>query len=309
MCSDNQTVVSDFLLLGFKTHQNLKLLLFSLFLVIYIVILAGNTMIIISISLVHFLDIPMFIFLKHLATADVLVTTNIIPNMLHVIIMEGAKISTKGCLTQYYFHCISSIAQSLVLTSMSFDRYIAICHPLRYSSVMNYRLCRHLVFCSWATGILLMATEMVFLSQLKFCSSNILDHFFCDFAPILKITSSDTSLVTWEDFIFALLFFFVTFLFVIVSYACIFLSILKISTRTGRQKAFSTCSSHLVTLFTYYCTIITVYIFSVDESAINENKLKSLLYVVLTPFINPIIYSIRNREIRKAFKQLLCNRK
>ncbi|KAM3920441.1 olfactory receptor 10A7-like [Leptodactylus fuscus] len=309
MCGDNQTLVSDFLLLGFKTHLNLRLLLFSLFLVIYLVILAGNAMIIISVSLVQYLDIPMFIFLKHLALADVLFTTNIIPNMLYVIIMEGGKISTKGCFTQYYFHCISVFAQSLVLTTMSFDRYVAICQPLRYSSVMNHKLCHYLVFWSWATGILLMPSEMVSLSQLKFCGSNIIDHFFCDFAPVLKITSSDTSLVTWEDFIFTVLLIVFPFFLVIVSYTFIFISILKISTTTGRKKAFSTCSSHLVTLGTYYGTIITIYLFPVEESALTENKLKSLLYIVLTPFINPIIYSMRNREIRKAFKQLLCNLK
>lgn len=309
MCIDNQTMVFDFFLLGFKTQQSFKLLLFFLFLVIYIVILAGNSMIIISVSLVQYLDIPMFIFLKNLALADVLFTTNIIPNMLYVILMEGAKISPKGCFTQYYFHCISVFAQSLVLTMMSFDRYIAICHPLRYSSVMNHKLCHHLVFWSWATGILLMPSEMVSLSQLRFCSSNIIDHFFCDFAPVLKIASSDTSFVTLEDLILTLLLIVVPFLFVIISYTCIFISILKISTTTGRQKAFSTCSSHLVTLCTYYGAIITIYVFPVEESALNENKLKSLLYIVLTPFVNPIIYSMRNREIRKAFRQILCHRK
>ncbi|XP_069805650.1 olfactory receptor 10A3-like [Dendropsophus ebraccatus] len=213
-------MVSDFLLIGFNTHQTLKVLLFSLFLVIYVVILVGNAMIIVSVSLVQSLNIPMFIFLKHLALADVLFTTNIIPNLLYVIMMEGAKISTKGCFTQYYFHCISVFAQSLVLTMMCFDRYIAICHPLRYSSIMNHRLCHHLIFWSWATGILLMPSEIVSLSQLKFCNSNIIDHFFCDFAPVLKIASSDTSIVTWEDFIFTLLLIVLPFLLVIASYTC-----------------------------------------------------------------------------------------
>ncbi|KAM4013581.1 olfactory receptor 10A7-like [Anomaloglossus baeobatrachus] len=308
MCNDNQTIVSDFFLLGFKTHRNFRLLLLFLFLAIYIVILVGNAMIIISISLVQYLDIPMFIFLKHLALADILFTTNIIPNMLYVIIMEGAKISTNGCFAQYYFHCISVSAQSLVLTVMSFDRYVAICQPLRYSSVMNHKFCHHLVFWSWAPGILLMPSEMVALTQLKFCSSNVVDHFFCDFAPVLKISSSDTSLVTWEDFTFIIILIVLPFLFVMVSYICIFISILKISTTTGRQKAFSTCSSHLITICTYYGTIITIYAFPVEDNSLNANKLISLLYVVLTPFTNPIIYSIRNQEIRKAFRQLLCNR-
>ncbi|XP_073442429.1 olfactory receptor 1S1-like [Dendrobates tinctorius] len=309
MCSDNQTTVSDFLLLGFKTHRNFTFLLFFLFLAIYIVIFFGNAMIIISISVVQYLDIPLFIFLKHLALADVLFTTNIIPNMLYVIMMEGAKISTNGCFAQYYFHCISVYAQSLVLTVMSLDRYIAICQPLRYSSIMNHKFCHRLVFWSWTMGILLMPSEMVALSQLKFCSSNVIDHFFCDFALVLKISSSDTSLVTWEDYIFTLILIVLPFLFVIISYISIFISILKISTTSGRQKAFSTCSSHLVTLCTYYGTIIAIYVFPVEVNSLNENKLKSLLYVVLSPVINPIIYSMRNREIRKAFRQLLCNRK
>ncbi|KAM4013582.1 olfactory receptor 5G3-like [Anomaloglossus baeobatrachus] len=308
MCNENQTTVSDFLLLGFKTHRNVQLLLFFFFLAIYIVILVGNTMIVISVSLVHYLDIPMFIFLKHLALADILFTTNIIPNMLCVIIMEGAKISTNGCFAQYYFYCISVSAQSLVLTVMSFDRYVAICQPLRYSSVMNHKFCHYLILWSWAMAMLLMPSEMVSLSQLKFCSSNVIDHFFCDIGPVLKISSSDTSLVTWQDYIFTIILFVLPFLFVMVSYICIFISILKISTTTGRQKAFSTCSSHLVTICTYYGTIITIYVFPVEDNSLNANKLISLLYVVLTPVTNPIIYSIRNREIRKAFRQLLCNR-
>ncbi|KAM8921392.1 olfactory receptor 10A7-like [Pelodytes ibericus] len=305
MCEDNQTTVTEFLLLGFNNLLHFKVLLFLTFLLVYIVILVGNLLLII-VSTHRSFKVPMFFFLKNLALADILFTTNIMPNMLHIILREGNTISTMGCFAQYYFHCISVCAQSLILTVMSFDRYVAICYPLRYSTIMNPELCFQLVFWSWASGFIVMPAEMISLTQLTFCGSHLIDHFFCDFAPVLQIASSDTFTVVWEDYILSILLICFPFMFVIVSYTFIFITILKITSASGRQKAFSTCSSHLVTLCTYYGTMITIYTFPVGEDTPIGNKLKSLLYTVLTPLINPIIYSMRNQEIRKYLQQRLC---
>lgn len=302
---ENQTTVYEFLLLGFPSLHNLKVLLFLLFLLAYIVVLFGNLLIVILVSTNHQLQVPMFYFLKHLALVDLLFTTNIVPNMLRVILMEGGRITTTGCFLQYCTHCISVYTQSLVLAVMSLDRYMAICQPLRYSSVMTPKLCLQLAFWSWAAGFLLSPSEFLLIFQLKFCSSNMVNHFFCDLAPLLILASSNKELVEWHDFIISFTLIFLPFLFIILSYVCIFITILKISTSSGRQKAFSTCSTHLATVSTHCGVLVTIYVFTARGNSLHENKLRSLLYTDLTPFINPLLYSIRNQEFRKAIKKLI----
>nr|DBA21234.1 TPA: hypothetical protein GDO54_017910 [Pyxicephalus adspersus] len=303
MC-DNGTTVTDFFMLGFKSISDLKILLFTLFLITYILILFGNFSIILLVSTCSHLNVPMYIFLRNLSLADVLFTTNIMPNMLYVILMDGAHISTEGCFIQYYVFCASTYTQSLILTVMAFDRYLAICHPLRYSSIMNQTLCLHLLSWPWAICFFLFPIEIASLFHVKFCTSNILEHFFCDFAPILAVASSDTSIVETEDFMFAIPLMFLPFVFVTTSYFCIFLSILKIASFAGQWKAFSMCSAHLTTIFVFYGTQITIYIFPVGDNTFQGKMVKSLLYTVLTPFVNPILYSMRNHEMKKALLNL-----
>ncbi|KAG8429245.1 hypothetical protein GDO86_017943, partial [Hymenochirus boettgeri] len=172
MCENNETSITEFLLLGFNSYQETKIILLIVFLLIYISILTGNLLIILLVATSLHLKDPMYIFLKHLALADVVFTSNIIPNMLHTIINDGSRMTITACYTQYYFHCFSGYAESLILTSMSFDRYIAICHPLRYRSVMNPKVCSYFIFWSWATGFILLPIEFISLSNLKFCGSN-----------------------------------------------------------------------------------------------------------------------------------------
>ncbi|KAE8587840.1 hypothetical protein XENTR_v10022139 [Xenopus tropicalis] len=306
MCENNETTMTELFLLGFNINTNLKTLLFIIVLLIYISLLTGNLLIIILVSKSPNLKNPMYSFLKHLAIADILFTTNIIPNMLYVMLNDGGRITTVGCFTQYYFHSLSIIAQSLILTSMAFDRYLAICHPLRYLSIMNPKVCSSLIFWSWATGFILLPGEFASISQLKFCGSNAVDHFFCDLSPVLAIASTDTYRVQWEDFVLAVLVIIVPFVFVLISYFCIFLAILKISTTAGKKKAFSTCSTHLVTLCIYYGTMITIYAIPSGQNTPDESKFRSLLYTVLAPFLNPILYSMRNQEIQKSLRKLFC---
>lgn len=292
-------------MIGFKNISDLKILLFILFLITYILILIGNFSVIVLVSTCHHLNVPMYIFLRNLSLADVLFTTNIMPNMLYVILREGAGMSTAGCFIQYYVFCASTYTQSLILTVMAFDRYLAICHPLRYSSIMNQKLCLHLLCWPWAICFFFFPVEIASLFQVKFCATNIIEHFFCDFAPILAIASSDTSTVEREDFMFAIPLMFMPFVFVTTSYFCIFISILKIISFAGRWKAFSTCSAHLVTIFVFYGTQITIYIFPVGDNSYYGKTVKSILYTVLTPFVHPLLYSIRNHEMKRALLQLL----
>ncbi|XP_073442430.1 olfactory receptor 6C75-like [Dendrobates tinctorius] len=308
MCGQNETAVTQFLLLGFQSFNNLKAIIFIVVFLMYMVILIGNLFVVILVSTHHRLQVPMFFFLKHLALVDILFTTNIVPNLLYVILMEGGKISTNGCFVQYYIHCICIYTQSVILSVMSLDRYMAICQPLRYSSVMNPKVCLHLAFWSWAAGFFIIPSEFLLIFQLQFCGSNTIDHFFCDFAPFLSLASSNTEIIRWQDFTICVFLIFLPFLFVIVSYIYIFITIMKISTASGRRKAFSTCSSHLATVSTHYSALVTVYIFTARGKDLHENKWRSLLYTFLTPLINPMLYSMRNKEFRKVLKKLTYTR-
>ncbi|XP_063293549.1 olfactory receptor 5P6-like [Pelobates fuscus] len=297
MCLYNQTSITQFLLIGFQSLNNYKILLFVLFLIIYIVILSENIVIILLISISKHLKHPMYFFLKNLAFADLLSTSNIIPNGLNIILKKGENISTTACIFQYYFHCFSGFSQSLILMVMSFDRYLAICNPLRYAAIMNVKQCLYLVSLSWFGSFILISTEIILMYQLKFCDSNIINHFFCDFAPIIELSASDTFLLSWFDFVLSLCLIFFPFIFVTVSYIYIFITIFKISSSTGKQKAFSTCSSHLAVVCTFYGTLVAVYLLPSGEQSLIDNKFKSLVYIVLTPMVNPIIYCLRSKEI------------
>ncbi|XP_075434075.1 olfactory receptor 11A1-like [Ascaphus truei] len=303
MLGKNQTIVTEFLLLGFQNLHSFKILLFSLFLVIYILTLSSNLLIIALVSTSHQLHSPMYFFLAHLSLSDILLTTVIVPNMLRLIWGEGGTMSVAGCISQLHFYCCSVATESLLLTVMSYDRYLAICHPLRYTTIMNFKLHLQLVIWSWLLGFMFVLLIILPISQLQFCDPIVIDHIFCDFVPLLKHSCSDTSLIEIEDFVLSFPSALLPFVFIIVTYICIFLTILRIPSTTGRQKAFSTCSSHLTVVCTYYGTLIIIYVVPSREHSFTINKVLSLLYTVMTPFFNPIIYSLRNQVIKAALRR------
>ncbi|MEE6505900.1 hypothetical protein FKM82_007369 [Ascaphus truei] len=259
MFLENQTTVTEFLLLGFQSLQSFNVAIFILFLVIYIITLAGNLLIIILVSTSQSLKSPMYFFLCHLSLSDMLLTTNIAPNMLHVVLNGGGNIHVIGCITQIYFFGVSTSTETFLLTLMSLDRYLAICNPLHYTSIMDFRLCLQLVTWSWLIAFLLIIAMVIPVSQLQFCGPHIIDHYFCDFDPLLKLSCSDTSIVKLGDIILTLPIVLFPFVFITSTYVSIFLTILRIPSTTGRQKAFSTCSSHLMVVGTYYGTLIAIY--------------------------------------------------
>ncbi|KAM4707029.1 olfactory receptor 11A1-like [Discoglossus pictus] len=278
----------------------MKIFLFTLFFMIYIMIIFGNLLIIGLVSVNERLHSPMYIFLSNLSVDEIIFTTNIVPKMLQVLLAEKGTISINGCFFQFFVFSFAASTECLHLAVMSYDRFLAICFPLHYMSIMNPSRTLHLIIGSWLGGLISMLGTEVLLCQLQFCDSNVIDHFFCDFVPILNLSSSDTSLIKMETFCFSVANTFFPFGFIIVTYSCIIVTILQIPSVTGRQKAFSTCSSHLAVVSTYYGTLIILYVTPVKRQSFN--KFLSILYTLVTPLLNPIIYTLRNNEIKKALR-------
>ncbi|XP_040269070.1 olfactory receptor 1030-like [Bufo bufo] len=309
----NLTVVTEFLLLGFQGSQFLRNLLFLLFLVVFVATICGNLLIIILVSTTKNLHTPMYFFISQLSISDILLSTNIVPNLLHILLNNGGTVSFIGCMTQFYFFDCTEALEGFLFAVMSYDRYVAICNPLRYSSVMTNRFCVTSLIISWLMGNVISFIVTITSSKLNFCGSNIINHFFCEIIPLLDLSCSATFSVHVEIFVLGVPSIMVATSIIVVSYTYIVISVLRIQSITGRQKAFSTCSSHLIVVSIFYWTLFSVYVFPKREQTWVSSKILSLLYTVFTPFINPIIYSLRNKDIKKAVQQTLhkhisCNK-
>ncbi|XP_006038560.1 olfactory receptor 9G4-like [Alligator sinensis] len=300
---NNQTLITEFILLGFGNDQQYRILLFLLFLVIYIVTVAGNILIIVLVATDQHLHTPMYFFLGNLSCLETFYISTILPRMLASFLSEDKTISVRGCIAQFYiFDCLAAV-ECYLLAVMSYDRYLAICKPLLYPMLMNTRVCRWLAAGSWIGGVLLASTIMYFTAQLTFCGSNVIDHFFCDLTPILERSCSDTSVITLVSSVVSFFVEISPFLLTMTSYICIIVAILRIPSTSGRKKAFSTCSSHLVVVTVFYGTLTFVYLSPKNSSVGDLNKMFSVFYTVLTPLVNPLIYSLRNREVKEALRK------
>ncbi|XP_030402345.1 olfactory receptor 10C1-like [Gopherus evgoodei] len=299
----NQTLIMEFILLGFGNVSELQPLLFLVFLVIYVVTVAGNILIVALIVTDQHLHTPMYFFLGNLSFLEICYSSTLLPRLLASLLTGNRAISIKGCILQTYFFGILTATESLLLAAMSYDRYLAICNPLRYAALMNVRICCQLMAGSWISSFLGCTTINIFLFKSKFCDSKEINHFFCDFSPVIKLSCGDTQTVQLLTFIVSALGTLVPCLLVLTSYIRIITTILRIPTTTGRQKAFSTCSSHLIVVIIYYGTLITVYVVPTAENHKVLHKLFSVFYTVLTPMINPVIYSLRNKEVNEALRK------
>ncbi|XP_018411245.1 PREDICTED: olfactory receptor 1496-like [Nanorana parkeri] len=302
----NDSSIENVFIVGLRIHQSYRLVLFGLFLVTYAMTLTCNLLIILLVSFSKLSHSPMYVFLSNLSLAEILLTTNIVPPMLHVLLRNGIYFSLIGCFTQLFLFGVFLVTESFLLSAMSYDRFLAICKPLHYRLIMGPGLCICLILVCWALPTLLMSIALGFVTTLDFCRDNIIDHFYCDVIPILKLSCSDTSSVeilvsslSSAASVFPLHV-------IIATYGFIIRAINKISSSKGKEKAFSTCSSHLGVVSTYYATMIMVYVVPPGHFVI-MNKVLSLLYSVITPLVNPFIYTLRNQDINAAIRQTLTS--
>uniref|UniRef100_A0A8C7BCP5 Olfactory receptor n=1 Tax=Neovison vison TaxID=452646 RepID=A0A8C7BCP5_NEOVI len=305
MESENQTEVSEFFLMGLSEDPELQPLLFGLFLSMYLITVFGNLLIILAVSSDPHLHMPMYFFLSNLSSVDICLTSTIVPKMVLNIQTESKAITYAGCLAQLYFFMVFLCMDNLLLTVMAYDRYVAICRPLYYTVIMNPRLCGLLILLSLLMSIGNALLHSLMVLPLSFCTDLRIPHFFCELAQILKLACSDTLTNN-------ILVYFMTSLLgvgplsgIIFSYTQIVSSILRIPSTGGKFKAFSTCGSHLSVVFLFYGTCFGVYLNSAASVSSRRRAVASVMYTVITPMMNPFIYSLRNRRMKGALRKLI----
>nr|XP_056720462.1 olfactory receptor 13G1-like [Euleptes europaea] len=300
----NSSCVTTFMMMGLSDQPNLQVLLFVLFLCIYIMALIGNLAIIAAILSYPKLYTPMYFFLFHLAIVDIICTSTIIPKMLGNIATVSKGISYSGCITQLYSFTWCLGAEMVLFTVMAYDRYVAICHPLRYTLMMSKKVC---LFLSTVVILIAISNSWVhtgLIMRLTFCGPNGINHFFCEIPPLLALSCSPVRInevwVFTADIFLAM----GDFLLTCLSYCFIVRAILKIKTSEGKKKAFSTCSSHLIVVSLYYSTVIYTYIRPTSSYNFDRDKVIAALYTLVTPTLNPIVYTLRNKDVKTALKKV-----
>ncbi|XP_047609635.1 olfactory receptor 10A6 [Phacochoerus africanus] len=304
MQRQNQSSVVDFILLGFSNFPELQGQLFGIFLVIYLVTLVGNAVIIVIISLERSLHVPMYLFLLNLSVVDLSISAVITPEMLLVLSTEKTSISFGRCFAQMYFLLLFGGTECFLLGAMAYDRFAAICHPLSYPMLMNRRVFMKLVICSWALGFMLGTVQTSWVFSFPFCGPNEINHISCETPAVLELACADTFLFEIYAFTGTVLIIMVPFLLILLSYLRILLAVLKMPPTTGRQKAFSTCGSHLTSVTLFYGTASMTYLQPKSGYSPDTKKLMSLAYSLLTPLLNPLIYSLRSSELKRALMRL-----
>ncbi|XP_043843606.1 olfactory receptor 13A1-like [Dromiciops gliroides] len=300
----NQTLVTEFILQGFSETPQLQLFLFISFLFLYLMALTGNMLIVMAICLDSNLHTPMYFFLANLAIIDIGCTSTVLPKLLENLAVEKQSISFHGCMTQLYFFSCFLGTELLLFTAMAYDRYVAICHPLHYSTMMNKMVCMLLVGSVWATGTLSSSLQTGLMVRLTFCGPNQINHFLCEVPTLLLLSCSSTHLNNIMIVIADVYFGVVSFVLTMVSYGFIISNILKIRTTEGKKKAFSTCSSHLIVVTIYYTTITYTYMLPGSSSSMDNGKVVALLYTTVSPTLNPLIYTLRNKDFQTALKKI-----
>ncbi|KAM9686034.1 olfactory receptor 7A5-like isoform 2-T2 [Trichechus inunguis] len=300
----NQTRVSEFILLGLSEETEMQPLLFGLFLSMYLITFIGNLLIILAIITDSHLHTPMYFFLSNLSFADICFTSTTVPKMLLNIQMQSKVITYEGCLIQMYFFMLFGVLDNFLLTVMAYDRFVAICHPLHYTVIMNPKFCGLLLLVSWLLSVLDSLLLVLMVLQLSFCTELEIPHFFCELNQVVQLSCSDT-------FLNDLVMYFTSAILVIISPTGIFLSyskivssILRISSAGSKYKAFSTCGSHLLVVSLFYGTSVGVYLSSSVTQNSKESAIVSVMYTVVTPMLNPFIYSLRNKDTKQALRNL-----
>uniref|UniRef100_A0A5F9C7Y4 Olfactory receptor n=1 Tax=Oryctolagus cuniculus TaxID=9986 RepID=A0A5F9C7Y4_RABIT len=304
MSRRNNTNVPDFILMGLTDAEEIQLLLFVLFLLIYLVTVLGNVGMILIIRLDLQLHTPMYFFLTHLSFLDLSYSNVITPKTLENLLTSNTYISFMGCFAQMYFFILLAATECFLLSSMAYDRYVAICNPLHYPLIMSPRLCHALVTGSYTIGFIDSSFSVLCISRLHYCDSNVIRHFFCDTFPILALSCTDTYDTELTVFIFAGSTLMLSLITIAVSYVSILSTILKIKSTSGKQKAFSTCASHLLGVTIFYGTMIFTYLKPSKSYSLGKDQVASVFYTVVIPMLNPLIYSLRNKEVKNALLRI-----
>ncbi|XP_011948667.1 PREDICTED: olfactory receptor 10R2-like [Cercocebus atys] len=301
----NSSSITEFLLLGFSSLGELQLVLFAVFLCLYLIILSGNIIIISVIHLDHSLHTPMYFFLGILSISEIFYTIVILPKMLINLFSVLRTLSFVSCATQMFFFLGFAVTNCLLLGVMGYDRYAAICQPLQYAVLMSWRVCGQLVATCIISGFLisLMGTALVF--SLPFCGSNKVNHYFCDISPVIRLACADSYINELVIFIFGVLVLIVPLIFICISYGFIVHTILKIPSAEGKQKAFSTCASHLIVVIVHYGCASFVYLRPSAKYTSGKDRLVTVTYTIITPLLNPMVYSLRNKDVQLAIRKLI----
>ncbi|XP_063819313.1 olfactory receptor 6C4-like [Pseudophryne corroboree] len=305
---ENRSWTNEFLLLGFTNERDKSVILFIFFFLIYIMTLLGNITIISLATVEITLRTPMYFFLNNFSYLEIGYTTTTVPRMLYHLLSGNMAISFNSCLTQMYFFFVFGTTEFFILALMGFDRYLAICHPLHYTTIMNKQFCYQLVLGSWVSGCLVPTVPTIVLSRKPFCGSKIINHFFCDVGPLVKLSSPDTFFLDVFVFMISAVVVLSSLLLITISYVFIISAILRISSSSGRHKAFSTCASHFSVVTIFFGTVIFMYVRPSSVENYQMDKAVSVFYSVVTPALNPLIYSLRNNEVKRALRKVFQRR-
>ncbi|XP_063312553.1 olfactory receptor 11L1-like [Pelobates fuscus] len=301
----NQTNNKDFVILGLLNIPDLDIPLFVAFFLIFLATIIGNLIILTVVWLERALHTPMYFFLTNLSFLEIWYTATIVPKLLTNLLVKNNNISFSGCMTQLFFFVTFGASECYFLLVMAYDRYMAICKPLHYSLLMDTKTCFQLVTGSWTTGVLTGLIPVLLISQLQFCQSRQINHFFCDIPPLLELSCSNTNNTEISIFILSLLVLFGSLMLTLISYVFIVISILRIASANGRNRTFSTCGAHLTVVLIYYGTMIFMYVRPHSNYSSDLKKCVSIFYTVVTPGLNPIIYSLRNKEMKISVRRVL----
>ncbi|XP_008849091.1 olfactory receptor 6C68-like [Nannospalax galili] len=301
----NHTSVTTFILLGLTDDPQLQVLLFIFLFITYMLSITGNlTIIILTVVDLH-LKTPMYFFFKNFSFLEISFTTACVPRFLYSISTGDREITYNACATQLFFTDLFGVTEFFLLATMSYDRYVAICKPLHYMTIMNNKVCKTMIISCWISALMIILPPLSLGLQLEFCDSNIIDHFGCDANPLLKISCSDTWLIEQMVIASAVLTFIITLICVLFSYIYIIRTILKFPSAQQKKKAFSTCSSHMIVVSITYGSCIFIYIKPSAKEEVTINKGVSVLISSISPMLNPFIYTLRNKQVRQASHDLL----
>ncbi|KAF0877052.1 OR5MB protein, partial [Crocuta crocuta] len=305
MSLTNDSAITEFILLGLTDHSELQLLLFVLFLVVYLVTLLGNLGMMLLIRLDTRLHTPMYFFLTNLAFVDLCYTSNATPRMLANFLSEKKTITFVGCFTQCYIFIALLLTEFYMLAAMAYDRYVAICNPLHYSMKMSRRTCISLATCPYVYGFSDGLFQAILTFRLNFCRSNVINHFYCADPPLIKLSCSDTYIKEHAMLVSAGFNLCTSLSIILVSYAFIIGAILRIKSAEGRRKAFSTCGSHMMAVTLFYGTLFCMYVRPPTDKTVEESKIIAVFYTFVSPVLNPLIYSLRNKDVKQALRNVL----